>query len=330
MTRIGVNPARGKRSAYRPARVTVAVLTWIPSLDGYFHQRLEILKLSLNSLLAHTSQPRDLMVMDNGSCPEVVAYLTDLHQRGAIDYLLLSRRNLGKIGAFQVLFHAAPGEIVAYSDDDILYYPDWLEAHLRILDVYPRAGMVSGIPVRDASDRARQSLMKWVAERPDGLERLRDYPLPDAWEEDWALSTGRDPQAHLEDIRGQEEWVLRYRGVTAYGSASHFQFVAPKEVLQRALPEAWSGDLMGRMIELDEAVDRLGYLRLSTVERYTRHIGNAISADLAVEVQEMGLSVTPQFPSLTRKQHWLLKVPGSGRLFRWLYHQLFVILHQGR
>ena len=330
MTRIGINPARGKRSVYRPARVTVAVLAWIPSLDGYFRHRFDVLKLTLNSLLAYTSLPRDVMVMDNGSCPEVVDYLKDLHQQGAIDYLLLSRCNMGKIGAFQVLFHAAPGEIVAYSDDDILFYPGWLEAHLQIIDTYPRVGMVSGIPVRDASNRARQSLMKWVSKHPEGLEHLEDYPLPDAWEEDWALSTGRDPQAHLADIRDQQEWVLRYRGVMAYGSASHFQFVAPKAILQQALPGAWSGDLMGRMVELDEAVDRLGYLRLSTTERYTRHIGNAISADLAEEIREMGLAVSPEISSLKQKRHWLLRVPGSGRFLRWLYDQLFVILHQGK
>jgi len=59
------------------------------------------------------------------------------------------------------------------------------------------------------------------------------------------------------------------------GAANHFQFVAPKQVILQALPGKWTGKLMGSMIELDEAIDNLGYLRLSTAKRYTRHLGNS-------------------------------------------------------
>ncbi len=61
-----------------------------------------------------------------------------------VDDLLLSQRNIGKIDALRILFNAAPGEIIAYNDDDIFFYPGWLEAHLEILDSFPKAGMVSG------------------------------------------------------------------------------------------------------------------------------------------------------------------------------------------
>ena len=42
-------------------------------------------------------------------------------------------------------------EIIAYHDDDIFFYPGWLEAHLQILDGFSQAGMVSGLPVRNAA-----------------------------------------------------------------------------------------------------------------------------------------------------------------------------------
>jgi glycosyltransferase involved in cell wall biosynthesis len=299
-------------------------------MEGYFRQRLDVLKLTMASLVAHTSSPHDLMVMDNGSCSDVVAYLTGLHQEGMIDYLLLSQRNLGKIGAFKVLFNAAPGEVVAYSDDDILYYPGWLEAHLRILDSYPRVGMVSGMPVRNASDRARQSLMMLVKDPPEGLTVTHEHHFPDAWEVDWAISTGRDPEEHLARIRNQKEWVLRYRGVEAYGSASHFQFVAPRVILHKALPDRWSGKLMGEMVELDEAVDALGYLRLSTVDRYARHIGNTISLDVQEEIRRLNLPLDMQVSRVEHYRHWLLRIPGSGRILRYFYNRLFEILHQVR
>ncbi len=75
MTRIGINPARGKVTDRLPAPVTVAVLTYLPNLAGYFEQRLEVLKLVLASLKAHTTPDHELYVFDNGSCESVVDYL---------------------------------------------------------------------------------------------------------------------------------------------------------------------------------------------------------------------------------------------------------------
>ena len=66
MPRIGMNPGRGKKSAYQPARVTVAVLTYIPNQVGYFQDRLEVTRACIRSILANTTAPYDLM--DNGSC----------------------------------------------------------------------------------------------------------------------------------------------------------------------------------------------------------------------------------------------------------------------
>jgi glycosyltransferase involved in cell wall biosynthesis len=219
MTRIGINPARGKDTNYRPSRVTVAMITYIPHLSGYFKHRLQVLQLSLSSLIAHTTHPCDLLVFDNGSCQPVIDYLQQLRDSKIIDYLLLSRSNIGKIGAFNILFNAAPGEIVAYSDDDILFYPGWLEAHLEIIEKFPHVGMVTGLPVRDASDRARNSLDQLIANVPEGLTISIENNIPEEWEVDWALSTGRNPHIHLEKIRQKEYVTLSYKGVEAFGWA---------------------------------------------------------------------------------------------------------------
>ena len=67
MSRIGMNPARGKYSDYRPANVTVAILVHVPHLAGYFEHRLEVVKICLKSILQHTRSPMDLLVFNNGS-----------------------------------------------------------------------------------------------------------------------------------------------------------------------------------------------------------------------------------------------------------------------
>jgi hypothetical protein len=122
-------------------------------------------------------------------------------------------------------------------------------------------------------------------------------------------------------------------GMKAYAVANHNQFVARKSVITQFIPHEWSGRLMGQMNELDVAVDQGGYLRLSTLERTTRHMGNMISPGMAHEAASLGLTV-----EATR----LLRVTGekrslSSRLLRWrpirwflqgLYNRLFWLLSE--
>ncbi len=341
MTRIGINPARGKVTDRLPSPVTVAVLTYLPNLAGYFEQRLIVLKLALASLNAHTTPDHELYVFDNGSCETVVDYLVGLRQAGQIDCLLLSQRNLGKIDALRILFNAAPGEVIAYNDDDILFYPGWLEAHLEVLRLFPKVGMVSGVPVRNAAGHARKSLERLAEQGAPGLSVLQERRIPDEWEADWAASTGRDPQAHLQATREQTDLVLRMQKpdgqgfCEAIGAANHFQFVAPKQVILQALPGNWTGKLMGSMIELDEAIDNLGYLRLSTARRYTRHMGNSLSEAVRREVRSLGLPLEASAGPASskpvargRKKHWLLHIPGSRKVFVAIYNRLFDILYR--
>jgi len=328
MARIGISPTRKAVTRYRPHRVTAVVVVYIPSLEGYYAQRLDILKLTLHSLRQNTSQPLDVLVFDNGSCAPVLDFLHTAKESGLVDYLMLSRRNIGKIGAFQMAFPAAPGEIIASADDDIFFYPGWLEASLQILETFPNTGMVSAVPVRHASDRARLSLEKWIARAPEGLRVARKRHIPDEWEADWARSTGRDPQAHLEATRHQTDLILQYRGVEAVGTASHFQFIAPKDAIVKALPQAWTGRLMGQMNEMEARLDSLGYLRLATPKRYVRHMGNVLNEDFRKEAAALGVSLQGQSEYRPRQRpHWLLRIPGSGRVLWPLYRYLFRVLH---
>jgi glycosyltransferase involved in cell wall biosynthesis len=257
----------------------------------------------------------------------VVDYLRSLHMGGEIDILILSGRNLGKIGALQLMFNAAPGDLIAYCDDDILFYPGWLPAHLKIYDTYPHVGMVSGAPVRKAAGRADWSNQAYIDSSPDGLWVERSHWIPDEWERDWAASTGRDPLAHLEETSGQQDIRLLLEGASAYAAANHFQYLAPRPVLLKALPGDWTGKLMGHMIELDEAVDGQGLLRLSTTERYTRHIGNVVSPELAKELKQMGIDISGVQVSRRAKRHWILNIPRMRPLLEKIYGQIYKILH---
>jgi hypothetical protein len=327
MARYGVSPARGRTTDYQPAQVTVCVLTHIPDAEGYYRDRMDVLRVCLESIRANTRVPYDLMVFDNASSAEVIDYLRGLHDSGAIDLLLLSSRNLGKIGALQVMFNAAPGEWIAYADDDILFYPGWLEAHLKIANTFPQVGMVSGAPVRDAARHAMRSNQAFIANSPEGVKVSQSHWIPDEWERDWALSTGRDAEKHLADTASHLDGMWEVHGVRAYPAANHYQYLARREVLLKAMPKTWTGKLMGHMVELDEAVDAQGVLRLSTIQRYTRHIGNVVSPALAEEVSQMGIQVEGKIVSRRPKRHWILNIPRMRPLLEKIYSKLYEILY---
>lgn len=326
MTRVGMNPARRFKTSYKPAQVTAAMLVYIPSLSGYFKNRLEILKLSITSLLSNTNIHFDFFVLDNGSCTEVINYLRTLNTSGDIDCLMLSSQNMGVEGGVRVLADVIPGKYFAFTNDDVFFYPNWLTAHLNILNTMPNTGMVSGAPVGFSSENAHQSTERLVSKGYSGLKvSKQDRNLE--WERDWAVSTGRDVKEHLLEAAKSPHTLLKLADVSAVSSATHFQFVSPKEIIPQAVDQNWRMELMDGMIEMDQAVDDLGLLRLSTVDRYTRHIGNEIDEELQKEAEKLDVSVQSHSLIMRTKKHWILHIPGSGRILRKLYHWLFEILH---
>jgi glycosyltransferase involved in cell wall biosynthesis len=327
MTRFGMNPARNKNISYTPSRVSAAMMTYIPNLEGYFTHRLDVLKLSLDSLIHSVGEKTDIAVFNNGSCIQVREYLDHQQEVGRIDYLFHSCKNLGVIGGFKVLFNALPGDVIAYCDDDVLYYPGWLDAHLEILDTFPRVGMVSGAPVGYSSEHAVKAVEDFIASEPQDLQFM-EKPRVDNWEESWAISTGRPVAEHLKQVQDTPNKHLIYKGVEAVQSAKHFQFVTPKKVICEAFSPNWSGSLMDGLVTLDESVDSLGYLRLTTPHRYTRHIGNTISREIQQEAGELGLKTDGEVPDVQKFEHWILKIPGSGRVLWPMYRWLFKVLHK--
>ena len=90
--------------------------------------------------------------------------------------------------------------------------------------------------------RYARAIQRLKQENLPGLSITPERRIPDEWEADWALSTGRDPQASREALASQHELVLHKDGLEAIGAANHFQFIAPRQVLLEALPGEWSGD----------------------------------------------------------------------------------------
>ena len=293
MPRIGVNPSRGHALNYAPARVTVAVLVYAPHQAGYFQHRLDVTRLTIESILANTKQPYDLLVFDNGSCQEMAGYLQSLYDKGLINYLILSDQNIGKLNALNIISKTAPGEIVAYTDDDVFHLPGWLEAHLEIIDTYPNVGAVTGFYIRQRVAMSSESTIKFVNETK--VKTQRGLLMPKKWEEEYIVNSGRTWETYRSEIAGIEDIIVNYQGVKAWVSAHHFQMVCPKrvlrEVISEMLPGDWSDQLMGRMVEMDDLMDSKGYLRFCTYDQTMRLLGNAISDEVKQLAARSGLDV---------------------------------------
>ncbi len=281
MPRLGQNPAKFVEGIAQPAPVLVAVISYLPFLRGYYHQGLEVLKVCLESVRRHTQGDYDLMVFDNASCREVREFLLAEHQSGGLQYLLLSETNLGKVGAWNFIFGAASGEYLAYADSDVYFCPGWLERHLQIFDAYPGVGSVTGQPRRQRRDFT-QNTIRALPAHPDIQVDLGDH-IPRTWIEDHDRSLGKVEEggANLP----AEDYRLTCRGVPAYVTAQHYQFVIRSELARSMVPFRTNRPMGADVAQFDAALDARNLLRLAVADRLAIHMGNT-------------LEIAPQLPAV--------------------------------
>ncbi len=312
--RKGQNPAKFMKDVARPERITVALLNYIPFLSGFYAETLDVLKACMQSLRSEAGLPFDLMVFDNGSCTEVRDYLVAEKDAGRIQYLVLSERNVGKGGAWNVILPGAPGEIIAYTDSDVLFSPGWLKRSVDILEGFPNVGMVTARPFRTPPEFYTRTL-EW-AKSAEGAELCEEQFIP--WERflEFNLSLGQTEQENRKIYAETRDWVIRYKGMTALAGASHWQFTAYKSTLQQFLPFDMDKP-MGQVRQLDKRMNDAGLLRLMVSEPLAMNMSNTLGY-VRGELKS-GLK-TRQAPSFRKR---LLEAGPVKRVLLSLYNRIF-------
>jgi len=315
--RIGQNPAKNQKEVAKPEQITVAVLNYIPVLAGYYRQMLDVLKVCLGSIRDTADLPFDLLVFDNGSCEEVTRYLNEEKDQGRIQYLMLSKKNLGKGGAWNMIFSGAPGEIIAYTDNDVQFYPGWLSNSVSLLESYPNVGMVTARPFRTPPE-FYTSTLNWAKDNPDVIVENGQL-IPFDVLHVFNLSLGQEDEYSRGLIKNSEDILLDYRNSRAIVGGSHWQFTARKDVLQDFLPFQMDRP-MGQVRQLDDRMNQKGYLRLMLPEPLAMNLSNSLAGNNKPAV---ALNAQKSVPFMKRILNIAMLRKTLLAVYDWIFRQYF-------
>lgn len=282
--RVGTNPNRAAQADETLKPIVLHVVTHLPNQEGYHKDRLNVIKTCLMTMTKGAKLPYSLIVSFSGEVIELRDWIkTELNP-----YMIIDTPNIGKGMARKLVAQMLPPEtVLCYSDDDMLFYDDWLVPQMELLQNFPNVACVTGYPVRTSFRWGNTNTKKW-AERKATLEKGRFLPLE--WEQDFAVSIGRNVNDHITNTKTELDLRIDYRGKQAYATSHHCQQIGFAGVLNRALN--YESAAMNEERSFDERLDKLG-LRLATTKRLVRHIGNVMDESIQQEAVRLIGANTP-------------------------------------
>jgi len=256
-------PNKSTPALPRPPFISACIVTHYDSTP-YHARRMEVVQMCLDTMIAGLQgSDYELLIWDNGSTPTFRTFL-----RTYLPHVLIESVNVGPHNARHHLANIARGEIIAMTDDDVLFHPEWLSLQLEVLSTFPGCGIVSGSPYRPAFEWSQSGTI------PDGADVARGDLIPAQWQRDAAASIGLSCADWNWNYKNIQDVLLSYQSVKAWNHAHHFQFTGKRGAVAPAL--FTTSKLLDDGKRFNQHVADAGYLQLCTFRRTAVHIGNVI------------------------------------------------------
>ncbi len=270
--RKGRNPAKSKQNnqVENTCFHQVIVPVYLPELEGYYKDGLEILKLCIESIYLTTHEETFISVINNGSCKEVKNYLDKCLEENKI-HEIIHTAAIGKLNAIAKGLSGHNFELVTITDADVLFINGWQKAVYGIYQTFPKAGMVGTTP--------NSKMLKHFTEKVhfDNLFN-KNFKFRKVKNPDDMFSFGKsiDNLAIFQEVHLKNILTIKKDDTIAVVGSGHFTGTYRTDLLKDAFNK-YTSDLISPesdRIYLDKSSVKNGHWRLCTYDNFTYHLGN--------------------------------------------------------
>jgi hypothetical protein len=297
--RVGVHPARGTHIESNNAYHRIVMPVYIPNLEGYFKESLEVLKLCIESLHTTIHNKTRISVVSNGSCLQVNNFLSKELETKRIDELLIVSDGIGKINSIFKLINNVKEPLVTLADADVLFTTGWQGAVEEVFMDYSKVGMVCPFSYsKGYRELTANIFFDNFFNRKIKISNIKDAEAL----KHFAESIG-NPNFY-KDIHLKKGVTFQEKGKSkVFIGAGHFVATFKTDVFD---PFTFQGHLNkmshGERIYIDTPAVKSGLWRVSTYENYVYHMGNTI-----VPMYSSILSENEKSISKEKKFHFKVK-----------------------
>lgn len=172
------------------------------------HNRPDMVQRAVNSVLAQSYRPIEIIVVDDGSTDETASVVLQMAAEHPREVFPVLTARAGPGLAREAGRGQARGEFIQYLDSDDELLPAKFALQVRALDAAPSAGIAYG-PTAYGADSARTDLLPAWKRTGEILETLFPALLADRW---WGTSTPlyrrsvTDAAGPWLDMKVNEDW----------------------------------------------------------------------------------------------------------------------------